>query len=127
MMHLILSGFFSLFLYFNSSPSCCSCLPGGIKQTDPVSRVGFKPSMQNGKRYITVGEKLAELKAHCRKGRLLDGAGREIRFFHLTGCWGNPPEGYQEILDKQARELARLKKRYAVIEMSCNPTGVLIP
>jgi hypothetical protein len=44
----------------------------------------------------------------------------------MTGCWGNPPENYQQILDEQARKLAQLKKRYTVIEMTCNPSGELI-
>jgi hypothetical protein len=44
----------------------------------------------------------------------------------VAGCWGNPPENYQEILDEQARKLAQLKKKYTVIEMSCNPSGELI-
>jgi hypothetical protein len=99
----------------------------GVKPTDPISRIGFKPHTQNGKRYITVGDKLAELKAHCKRGKLLDGTGREIRFFHLTGCWGNPPDNYQEILERQNKELIKLRKRYTVIEMTCNPSGVPIP
>jgi hypothetical protein len=87
-----------------------------------VTAGGFKR-----KQVVTVADKLASLKAHCKKGKLIDAAGREIRFFHLTGCWGNPPEGYQEILEKQNRELIRLRKRYAVIEMTCNPSGEMIP
>jgi hypothetical protein len=83
--------------------------------------------MKKGKQAMTVAQKLASLKARCKRGKLVDGAGKEIRFFHLKGCWGNPPEGYQEILDKQAGELATLKKRYTVIEMTCNPSGILIP
>jgi hypothetical protein len=56
----------------------------------------------------------------------VDARGRQIQFYRLTGCWGNPPENYQEILDNQQRELAQLRKRFRVVEISCNPSGVLI-
>ena len=71
-----------------------SCLPKDVRADDTVS-YGFK-------------------------GRLVDSKGREIRFFHLS-CWGNPPENYQEIRRRETAELARLKKRYTVIEFGCNP------
>ena len=109
-----------------ATPSCCTCLPKEIQPTDVVSYQDDNPS-KPGKHAVTVAEKLASLKAHCKKGKLIDAAGREIRFFHLTGCWGNPPEDYQQILDEQSRKLAQLKKRYTVIEMTCNPSGMLIP
>lgn len=75
-------------------------------------------------RKITVAQKLAALKASCKRGKLVDAAGKEIHFYRLEGCWGNPPEDYQEILRKQGEELARLRERYNVIEMTCNPDGV---
>jgi hypothetical protein len=98
------------------------CLPKGIKRTDVVSTQPAGPGKALKK--TTSIQKLAELKASCRQGRLVDAAGKEIRFFRLEGCWGNPPEGYQEILRKQNEELARLRERYTVIEMTCNPDGV---
>jgi len=98
-------------------------LPAGIKETDIVGRLSVKPFAKKGKQFVTVKDKLTELKAHCKKGKLIDGSGREIRFFTLTGCWGNPPDNYQELLDKQSRELTRLRKRYTVIEKTCNPSG----
>jgi len=123
-MLLIMSVLLGLSVSLGSSPSCCSCLPDGIKQTDVVSYRGPKARIQNGRQpYVSVGEKLLELKARCKRGKLVDGTGREIRFFHLSGCWGNPPEGYQEILAKQNRELIRLRKRYTVVEMTCNTSG----
>ena len=67
--------------------------------------------------------KLKQLKARCRKGKLVDAKGKEIRFFRLQGCWGNPPEDYQEILTRQAQELENLRKQYRVIEMTCNESG----
>jgi hypothetical protein len=126
MMPLVFSVLLLWSLSFNSSPTCCSCLPAGIKETDIVGRLGVKPFSKRGNQVITVKDKLIEVKARCKKGKLIDGSGREIRFLRLTGCWGNPPENYQEILAKQNTELIRLRKRYTVIEMTCNPSGELI-
>ena len=106
--------------------STCKCLPTGIKGTDVVSVLSVKPGV-GGARSVSVDEKLRQLKARCRRGKLVDASGREIYFFQMTGCWGNPPEDYQQILDEQAAKLAQLKKRYTVIEMTCNPSGMLIP
>ena len=117
---------FVLSLLFGQSSACYSCLPTGISETDPVNFLAAKPGISKGKQFVTVREKLVELNAYCQKGKLLDGKGREIRFFSLTGCWGNPPENYQEILDRQAQELSKLKKRFTVIEMTCNPSGAPI-
>lgn|SRR6185436_10963766 len=122
-MPLILSALLVCLISFSSNPACCSCLPAGIKETDIVGRLSVKPFAKKGKQFVTVKDKLTELKAHCKKGKLIDGSGREIRFFTLTGCWGNPPDNYQELLDKQSRELTRLRKRYTVIEKTCNPSG----
>ena len=102
----------------------CSCLPTGIKCDSVVSATLAKPG---GKvRKVTVEQKLRELRARCRKGKLIDATGREIYFYQLKGCWGNPPEDYQEILTRQNEELKNLRKRYRVIEMTCNPSGQLI-
>ena len=120
---IILVSFLSLTISPAVKSSCCACLPKGIQPADVVSYGGAKPGAEKGKPAITVKEKLASLKARCKNGRLVDGAGKQIYFFHLEGCWGNPPENYQEILEKQNRELIRLKKRYTVIEMTCNPSG----
>lgn len=79
---------------------------------------------QNDKPNITVKDKLIELKARCRKGKLLDAKRREIRFFRPQ-CWGNPPADRLEIEKRQREELAELKKKYTVIEMSCNLLKVL--
>jgi len=71
----------------------------------------------------TVEQRLIELDARCDKGKLVDAAGKEIYFYRLKGCWGNPPPDYQEILQRQNEELEKLRKRYTVIEMTCNPEG----
>jgi len=91
-----------------------TCLPKDVRADETVS-YGFK-----GRPAVTVQNKLTEMKARCRKGRLVDAKGREIRFFHLS-CWGNPPENYQEIRRRETADLATLKKRYTVIEFGCNP------
>ena len=101
-----------------------SCLPVGIKPTDVVSAQAVKPGANRDQvKTITVAQKLKELRARCRKRKLVDASGREIRFYKLIGCWGNPPEDYQEQLERQTKELAKLRKRYRVIEMTCNPLG----
>jgi hypothetical protein len=96
------------------------CLPAGIKLTAIVETAGSHK--------ITVEQKLNALKATCNnENKLLDGKGRQIVFYHLMGCWGYPPPNYRELLQKQRREIARLKEQHTVIEMTCNPSGVEIP
>jgi hypothetical protein len=106
----------------------CDCLPQDIKPNDVVSvRVG-KPGSGGPAtaEKLTVAMKLKELNASCKDAKLVDGAGKEIYFYRLQGCWGNPPEDYQEILRKQGEELSRLRKTYQVVEMTCNPEGAQI-
>ena len=110
----------------SASPACTSntdaCMPPEIQATDVVSSQVPKPG---GKVVtVTVAQKLKALRARCRKGKLVDAKGTEIRFYQLVGCWGNPPDDYQEQLERQARELAKLRKRYRVIEMTCDSSGV---
>ena len=108
-----------------ASSACTSntdaCMPPGIQATDVVSSQAAKPG---GKVVtVTVAQKLKALRARCRKGKLVDAGGTEIRFYQLIGCWGNPPDDYQEQLEHQAKELAKLRKRYRVIEMTCDSSG----
>lgn len=91
-----------------------SCLPKDVKIDELVSAK------------LTVKKSLQNLKAKCTKGKLVDSKKREIKFYRLQGCWGNPPQDYLEILDNQQKELAELKKKYTVIEISCNPNGMQI-
>jgi len=91
-----------------------SCLPEDVRADEVVSYD------VKGKSTLTVKQKLIELKARCRKGKLVDAKGREIRFFR-NSCWGNPPEDYLEIQKRENEELAKLKKHYAVIVFGCNP------
>jgi hypothetical protein len=91
-----------------------NCLPPETKLDDVLS-YGLK-----GRGNLTVQNKLAELKARCRNGKLVDAKGREIRFFRPS-CWGNPPENYLEIQQQENEELQKLRKRYNVIVFGCNP------
>ena len=98
-----------------------ACLPAARKLTDVVS------AGAGGANAITVEQTLNNLGATCTAdGKLVDRTGKEIRFYQLTGCWGNPPENYLDILKKQADEIAQLKQQYTVIEMTCNPRGLLL-
>lgn len=115
---------FSSLITGRAAQSLGGCLPKEIRSSDVVSSrlVGSSKVVKK----TTVRERLIQLKASCRKGKLVDAAGKEIRFFRLEGCWGNPPADYQEILQKQSEELEKLRKQYTVIEMTCNPEGVPI-
>jgi hypothetical protein len=94
-----------------------TCLPEGFTLTDIVAyRNG-----QNGKEEnLTIKDKLLELKAECRAGKLIDTNKKEIKFFRLA-CFGNPPADYEEIMQKQQEELRRLQQQYTVIILECNP------
>lgn len=91
-----------------------TCLPKDVRADETVS-YGLKASQKT-----TVEQKLREMKASCRNGKLMDAKGREIRFFRRS-CWGNPPPDYLEIQERESKELANLKKRYTVIVFECNP------
>ena len=96
------------------------CLP---KDVDPKARVQEESSdlsSAKSKQKTNVEQKLIALRASCVKGKLVDKSGKEFRFVHLLGCWGNPPEDYQEQLDKQQAELSRLKEKFTVVEISCD-------
>jgi hypothetical protein len=80
-----------------------SCLPKDVRADEAVS---YGPK---GKSILTVEKKLAEMKARCQRGKLLDVKDR------------NPPEDYQEIQKRESEELAKLKKSYTVIVFGCNP------
>ncbi len=122
-MELNLVGAVLLGLSLLTSPehSFQECLPEDTKLTDIVSATIARPGAQSKK--TTVEQKLIAIKARCKNGKLVEEDGKEIRFYRLTGCWGNPPADYLEILARQSEEIEKLKKRYTVIEMTCNPDG----
>jgi len=100
----------------NASDSI-SCLPKDVTQDTLVSG-GESPQ-----KVATVRETLRRIGARCEAGKLVDKTGREIYFFHRIGCWGNPPQNYQDLLAAQAREIDGLKGRYTVLEISCAQTN----
>ena len=110
-----------------SQSSLAKCLPADIKLSDVVdaTSTGYANGVPVGLHKVTVEQTLNELKATCNSdNKLVDGNGKQIIFYHLTGCWGNPPYNYQDILQKQRDEIDKLKQQYIVIEMTCNPSGI---
>ena len=100
------------------------CLPGEVRADQVVKTTpGSDSSGDSIVTKTTVAQTLKRLRARCVGGKLVDRRGRGIRFYFLTGCWGNPPADYLEMMDRQRTELALLKKRFTVIEMTCDPSG----
>jgi len=97
-----------------------SCLPKNVELAAIVQGEPENDSAKGEPKPVTVEQRLNELKARCKNGKLFDRTGKEIYFVHLIGCWGNPPEDYQEQLDRQQQELKRLKEKYTVVEISCS-------
>lgn len=101
-----------------------SCLPSNVKEDSVVSASAGRSKVNGGYNQVTVRQTLNKLNARCSHGKLIDKARKPIHFFWLVGCWGTPPEDYFEILDHEQKEIARLKRKYRVIEMTCNPGGI---
>lgn len=120
-----------LFLAINLLISC-SVVRAQTAHLDAISRqfpcvkenIYAGESVTGGNKTMNVKDKLKQLKARCRKGKLVDSRRREIRFFKYE-CWGNPPADYIEIQQQQRQELARLKKKYTVVEITCGPSVML--
>jgi hypothetical protein len=107
-----------------------ACLPEGITLETIVSAENFRfDKVKQTYRLdsVNVKEPLTRLGGSCAAGELTDAGGKKIKFYRLQGCWGNPPFDYQEILSNQAKELADLRKRFTVVELTCNPSGIPIP
>jgi hypothetical protein len=100
-----------------------NCLPEDVKLDQVVSVISKTPNLTGEVERETVKQRLDKLDARCKAGKLVDARNKEIRFYQLQGCWGNPPADYQEIMDAQQKELQELKKKYTVIEITCNPSG----
>ena len=104
-----------------------TCLPESRQLTDVVSVEGFARNVEEASKLkrVTISENLGELKANCDNDLLVDGEGKEIRFFNLQFCGGpNPPE---EMVREYREELKALEEKYTVITMTCNPAGIPIP
>jgi hypothetical protein len=122
-MHLLLSLIFLVLLFAGlpdgKSDPYKACLPEGFELNEVVSGSTENTAQAKGEK-LTIKRALQQMKARCRRGKLVDGAGKEIYFFRLIGCWGNPPEDYEDQLKRQAEKLSELKKKYRVIEIACN-------
>lgn len=94
-----------------------SCLPSDVKPSEIVAPDSDKQDQVTKPK--TVKDRLTELKARCRKGKLIDSRGKEIYFLRLIGCWGNPPADYEEQLEAQRVKLRELQKKYTVIQIPC--------
>ena len=101
----------------NATSSRFDCLPAESKLSDVVS---YRPRKKGSDDYITIEDKLVEIKAQCKQGKLVDSKGREIKFFKFS-CYGNPPMDYEEIAQKERDELDKLQKDFTVIVMECDP------
>lgn len=101
------------------------CLPTNIKPDTIVdarrieSMVGIRIVKES------VVQRLDKMKARCKAGKLVDQKGREIRFYQLQNCWGNPPADYLELQERQENDLKELRKKFTVIEITCNPSGLM--
>ena len=113
-----------IYIAFLAIPACSQkykCLPLDIKEDTAVSfrRITSHTGVQTNEA-ITVRQTLKALKARCVGGKLIDRKGKEIRFYQMKGCWGNPPPDYLEIMEKQRTDLEALRKKYTVIEITCS-------
>ena len=100
------------------------CVPADIKLETIVeikqrrSTTGLSISNE------TVLQRLNKLNARCKAGKLIDRKGKQIRFYKLQNCWGNPPADYLEILETERNTLRLLNKKFTVIEITCNQSGI---
>lgn len=101
-----------MFLAFEARSQSYPRLPPDVKAEELI------------KRDISVNQAVKKLKTKCYKGRLVDSKRRTVRFYRLQGCWGNPPQDYLEIMEAQRLEIASLRKKYTVIEISCGLYGM---
>jgi len=100
-----------------------SCLPSDVKPTEIVTPGSYEGGRATKPK--TVRDRLTELKARCRKGKLTDSRGKQISFLRLIGCWGNQPADYEEQLEEQRVRLRELQKRYTVIQIPCVANPVI--
>jgi hypothetical protein len=116
-----------------TSLCCCLSPPGPVtgfggcvpNEIDLNSQLVNESTSKPVARQITVKQRLIQLKAHCKKGKLVDGKNKPIYLYQLIGCWGNPPDDYLDLLKHQEEEIRRLKRKYIVIQISCAQSGDL--
>ena len=115
----LIASLFSFAVPARSSDRFSGCLPAEISLDSRVTVEPTKSNQHATAMKVTVRMRLVQLKARCKRGKLVDGNGKQIYFYTLIGCWGNPPADYRELLERQAQEIQRLKKRYTVIQIPC--------
>jgi hypothetical protein len=118
----LIASFFSCAAAVRSADRFSRCLPAEISLDSLVIMESSKSDKHPSALKVAVKMRLEQLNARCKRGKLVDGKSRQIYFYTLIGCWGNPPEDYLEQLQHQAEEIQRLKKRYTVIQIPCAQT-----
>lgn len=88
------------------------CMPADVR-TDEVA-------VYDGRKNITVAERLKSMNARCNRNRLVGRNQKEIRFFRRA-CYGYPPPNYLELQAEQSRKLEELKAKYIVVVIGCDP------
>lgn len=71
---------------------------------------------------ITIKQKLVEIGASCKDGKLVDKDGKEIRFYKELCVGKNPSE---ETVKKHQEYVEELKRNYHAIRVECNSSGAL--
>jgi hypothetical protein len=97
------------------------CVPANVDLDSPVV-VEDQSKRRRSTITTTVRSRLTQLRASCKKGKLFANR-RQVYFYDLIGCWGNPPEDYLDLLKRQREEIDRLKKKYTVIQISCSDSS----
>lgn len=103
------------------------CMPDNVEFGTQVTKVVKNDKGQvTSQETTTVEKRLIELKAYCEKDKLVDGKGREIRFFEPL-CRGVSAGFEQDQADQKEKdkELAELEKKYTVIVLLCDPRSVM--
>lgn len=87
-----------------------ACLPEGIVLSHGLAQGTSAP---------TVKDKLVELQAYAKDGKLYDGSGKEIRFLHRVSLGSYfSKETRERHIREQNEEFERLRKEYSVIELT---------
>jgi hypothetical protein len=86
------------------------CLPEGLTLETRFAPKGI-PFVRDT---ITIREKLLELRAYCKDGKLFDAVGKELYFYHVPEYGTPPPPG---LLEGQGKYRQMLDEHYHVIDM----------
>ncbi|MBC7899293.1 MAG: hypothetical protein H7070_04505 [Saprospiraceae bacterium] len=102
-------------------------LPENIKlETEVRKDIKNKEGKVISSDNTTVEKRLNELKAYYKEDKLVDGKGREIRFYDPI-CRGVSAGFEEDAQDRKDgdKELVELEKKYTVIVVLCDPRNVL--